>query len=198
MLGLLLAVLPEADREKAERLVTKYQNLLFAVAYRILNHEQNAEDAVYSAWEKILRHLDQIDETDENRTKGFLVTVTERTALNEYKKHKKRRSVEVFLEESSPYYFMKDLELDNLEISSCIHSLNKRYAEVLLLYYVYRYTLAEIGKLLHKSEATVSRRLKRGWRFSGSSWFQKRNECDEKWRRDRGFLVEIGFRRGSE
>ena len=162
MLGLLLAVLPEADREKAERLVTKYQNLLFAVAYRILNHEQNAEDAVYSAWEKILRHLDQIDETDENRTKGFLVTVTERTALNEYKKHKKRRSVEVFLEESSPYYFMKDLQLDNLEISSCIHSLNKRYAEVLLLYYVHRYTLADSGKLLHKSEATVSRRLKRG------------------------------------
>lgn len=162
MLGVLFAMLPEEDREKAERLVKKYQNLLFAVAYHILNHEQNAEDAVYCAWEKILRHLDQIDEEDEGRTKGFLVTVAERTALNEYKKHKRRRNAEIDLDESSPYYFMRDAELENLEVSHCIHSLNKRYAEVLLLYYVHGYTLAEIGKLLRKSEATVSRRLKKG------------------------------------
>ena len=162
MLGVLLAMLPEEDQEKAERLVMKYQNLLFAVAYRILNHVQNAEDATYSAWEKILQHLDQIDEEDESRTRGFLVTVVERTALNEYKRHKRRRSAEIYLEEDSPYFFMRDAELENLEVSSCIHSLNKRYAEVLLLYYVHGYTLAEIGRLLNKSEATVSRRLKKG------------------------------------
>ncbi len=162
MLGVLLSMLPEEDQDKAERLVMKYQNLLFAVTYRILNHVQNAEDATYSAWERILRHLDQIDEEDESRTKGFLITVAERTALNEYKKHKRRRKAEVYLAEDSPYYFMRDQDLENLELSQCIHSLNKRYAEVLLLYYVHGYTLAEIGNLLQKSEATVSRRLKKG------------------------------------
>ena len=41
------------DRSKFERLYIEYRDVMYHVAYKILNNEQDAEDAVHQAFVKI-------------------------------------------------------------------------------------------------------------------------------------------------
>ena len=61
MLCMLMAMVdsPE-DKRKVEKLYEMYNSLMYSVAYGILNHVQDAEDAVARSWEKIIGHLEKI------------------------------------------------------------------------------------------------------------------------------------------
>ena len=47
---------PDGSSDDIERLVLEMSSLLFAVAFRILGHRADAEDAVQNAWIKAIRH----------------------------------------------------------------------------------------------------------------------------------------------
>lgn len=104
MLMMVLDTLDAEDKSKAEQLITRYQGLLYSIAYKMIGNEHMAEDIVIEAWIKILSHLDLVGEVEENRTKGFLVTILENTAINEYNKNKKKLQREVVIEETSSYF----------------------------------------------------------------------------------------------
>lgn len=104
MLMMVIDTLDAEDKSKAEQLITRYQGLLYSIAYKMIGNEHMAEDIVIEAWIKILSHLDSIGEVEENRTKGFLVTILENTAINEYNKNKKKLQREVVIEETSSYF----------------------------------------------------------------------------------------------
>ena len=69
------------DKRKVEKLYEKYHKLMYVVAYNILKHHEDAEDAVIESWKKIICHLDKINEIDCQETKSFFVIVVERTAI---------------------------------------------------------------------------------------------------------------------
>ena len=62
MLCLLTAMVdsPE-DKRKIEQLYEKYHRLMFSVAFQILRHKEDAEDAVFHAWERIIKNLNKIE-----------------------------------------------------------------------------------------------------------------------------------------
>lgn len=161
MLLLLLSMVDSQDeKEKIEMLFYTYQGLMYSVAYNILQHKQNAEDAVFSSWEKIICHLDKITEIESNQTKSFLVIVVERTAIDMYRKIRRNREISFEFEEN-PYYAVKDSDIEEVDTIAWIHSLPKKYAEILMLYYVNHFTIAEIANLLCVTESTVSRRMEK-------------------------------------
>lgn len=162
-MALSMADSPE-EKRKIERLYEKYHSLLYAVAFNILKQHEDAEDAVIESWEKIICHLDKINEIDCQETKSFLVIVVERTAIDYYRKNKRRRSVQVLVDEyeESPYFITKDRELENLALYQVLRNLPKQYSEVLLLHYVNGFTGKEIAHLLGISEDVVMARLSRG------------------------------------
>ncbi len=162
MLMMVLDTLDAEDKSKAEQLITRYQGLLYSIAYKMIGNEHMAEDIVIEAWIKILSHLDSVGEVEEKRTKGFLVTILENTAINEYNKNKKKLQREVVIEETSSYFAVEEQAFDHMELLEYIHAMERSYADVMLLYYVHGYKLHEIGTLLGISEATASRRLKKG------------------------------------
>ncbi len=162
MLCMLLAMAdtPEKKR-KIEHLYETYNQLMYTVAYNILHHVQDSEDALLASWEKVIRHLDKISEKPCPKTKSFLVIVTERTAIDLLRKKKRRKEI-VLEEEDSPYYATKDKNLENVEVSDWINELPKIYAEVLLLYYVNELSRNDISELLKLPLSTVDTRLRRG------------------------------------
>lgn len=85
------------DKRKIEKLYEKYHKLMYVIAYNILKHREDAEDAVIESWEKIIRHLDKINEIDCQETKSFFVIVVERTAIDYYRRNKKRNNVQVMI-----------------------------------------------------------------------------------------------------
>lgn len=165
MLCLILSMAdsPE-EKRKVEKLYEKYHKLMYAVAYNILNHHQDAEDAVLASWEKIIRHLDKISEIDCQETKSFFVIVVERTSIDYYRKNKNQRKMQVLLDEyeESPFFATKDKELENSELYQVLRHIPKIYSEVLILYYVNGFSGKEIANLLGIREAAVMARLSRG------------------------------------
>ncbi len=119
---------------------------------------------VIESWEKIIRHLDKINKIDCQETKNFFVIVVERTAIDCYRKNKKRNAVQVLIDEyeESPYFATKDKALENLEFNQVLRHIPKKYSEVLMLYYVNGFTGKEIANLLGIKEAAVMARLSRG------------------------------------
>ena len=170
MLSMIMAMAdsPE-DKRKVEQLYEKYHRLMYAVAYNILNHYEDAEDATIASWEKIIRHLDKISEIDCKETKSFLVIVVERTAIDFYRKNKRRGALESSFDEysSSPFFATRDLRVEETELVLWLRSLPKQYSEVSLLYYVNGFTQREIADLLGIKENAVATRLHRARKMLG-------------------------------
>lgn len=108
MLCMLMAMVDSPEnKRKVEKLYETYNSLMYSVAYGVLNHVQDAEDAVARSWEKIIGHLEKINKIDCHETRSFIVIVTERVAIDLYRKNKKRvhRYVSLADYESSPFFF---------------------------------------------------------------------------------------------
>ena len=155
--------IPE-EKIKIEKLYERYNRLMYVTAFHILNHHEDAEDAVIHAWEKIIRHLDKISEVDCQETKSFIVIITERSAIDYYRKNRRKNKVEALYDdyERSPFIVTKDHELDKVEMNHLFRSLPKKYSDVLILYYVNGFSGKEIADILNLKEATVMQRLHRG------------------------------------
>ena len=76
------------NKRKIEKLYEKYNRLMYVVVYNILKNHEDSEDVVIESWEKIIRHLDKIGEIDCQEIKSFIVIITERTAIDFYRKRK--------------------------------------------------------------------------------------------------------------
>ncbi len=152
------------EKRKVEKLYEKYNRLMYVVAFNILKHSQDAEDAVMATWEKIIVHLDKIKKIDCQETKSFLVIVTERTAIDLYRKNRKRGGVLLALPEyeESPFFATREKEFGNVELYHVMRNIPKKYAEVLILYYIQGLTGKEIAKLFDIKEDAVMKRLSRG------------------------------------
>lgn len=78
------------DQNKFEQVYLRYKNLMFYVAHRILNDAQEVEDAVHDAFVRIAEHIDQVGEPDCPKTRGFVVIIVERVALNRLERRRRR------------------------------------------------------------------------------------------------------------
>lgn len=149
------------DKRKVEKLYNMYNALMFSVARKILNINEDVEDAVISSWEKIIRNLDKIHEIDCNETKSFIVIITERTAIDVYRRLKKNKNVSIDDLEASPYLKTRETAIDEFETVAWLRTMPKKYSEVLILFYVNECKSSEIAKILGVKENTVNVRLSR-------------------------------------
>ena len=152
---------PESHWAKFEIIYQEYRNLMFYVANRILRNDQDAEDIVQQSFLKIIEVLDKIPSPKCPQTKGLVVTITERKAIDLYRT-RRRKAVEP-LEEQTERAPACDPEamVDSLQIAQAIAALPARYREVLLLRYDNGYTVPEIARLLSMTQAGVKKTIQR-------------------------------------
>lgn len=165
MLCMVMAMVDSPDdKRKVEKIFKKYNRLMYAVAFNVLKHSEDAEDAVMGAWEKIISHLDKISEIDCQETKSFLVIITERTAIDLYRKNKKKGTMMFALAEyeDSPFFATREKEFENVELYHVMRNIPKKYAEVLMLHYIHGMTGRDMAKLFGMKEDAVMKRLSRG------------------------------------
>ena len=148
------------DQNKFEQVYLRYKNLMFYVAHRILNDAQEAEDAVHDAFVRIAEHIDQVGEPDCPKTRGFVVIIVERVALNRLERRRRREALP--LEEWTPTAQREDPAPEEEEaFSRAMARLSPRYRELLLLKHWQGFSDREIGKMLSMSQGNVARTLQR-------------------------------------
>lgn len=156
------------DKTKFERIYEKYYRLMFWKASQILSDAKDVEDAVHSSFLKIIKALDQIDLENENKTKSFVLVVTEHTAIDMLRKNRKSSAVSLNdLEEwqipPDPRAEREIVQLtEENRILAAVESMPRRYKEVFLLKYSVGYENHQIAKILGISEALVRKRISRG------------------------------------
>ena len=145
------------EKDKFERLYLKYRDLMFYIANKILQNQQDAEDAVHATFLSIAENMEKVSTPDCPKTKGYIVTITENKAIDLYRK-KKRHPKVTLLEETA------GLEVSyegSHAIARCFSILPARDRDILMLRYRYGYTAREIAKMLNLSEANANKRIQR-------------------------------------
>lgn len=143
MIYLQMIETPE-EKSKFEQIYLEYRGLMFHVAYEILHNEQDAEDAVHQAFVKIAENIKKIDNPVCLKTHGYVVTIVENKAIDQYRKLQKHQTVELIdeIQDTVPHY-----EGDNA-LTDCILKLPARYREMILLRYHHGYSVREIASMI--------------------------------------------------
>lgn len=152
MLAILQMLDSEAERFKFEALYRAYRGLLFYVANRILQNQQDAEDAVQQAFLKIAENLERIAEAVSPKTRALAVLITERKAIDLYRAKQRHPTVDL---DEIPLFYTDELPGEG-SLSGAIATLPPRYRQVILLKYHLGYSNAEIGAFLDCTPEAVS------------------------------------------
>ena len=107
---LLLSALTDEDRLFVENLYIEYGNYMYAVAYDILKHKQDAEDAVNDAMCKIIKYLSKFEDSASEEICNMVTicirSIVKNKAIDNYNKNKKRTKHQAD-------YYVKDVEDDS-------------------------------------------------------------------------------------
>lgn len=71
------------DQEKLDQLYALYEQPMYRIAYAILHHTEQAEDAVSDAFLRIMKNLKKIGNVQSEKTKHYIVCIIRSTAINQ-------------------------------------------------------------------------------------------------------------------
>ncbi len=152
MLSMYLSVIQTPEEEKKFTILYEtYAEFMYHIAYGVLQHHQDAEDAVHQVFLKIAENIDLVDGSVCTRTKNFMATVTEHKSIDIYRK-KMRHPEEEYVDANfgiTVNYDKADRMLECLDGLPCIQR------EVLLLKHYHGYSSKEVAKILGMAESNV-------------------------------------------
>lgn len=141
------------DRSKFENLYIEYRDIMYHVAFKILQNEQDAEDAVHQAFLKIAEKIEKVDGTICSRTQGYVVTIVENKAIDMYRYKQKHQTFELRDDDEG---IVIEYNGSNM-LTKCMAELPVKYRTVLLLRHYHGFSPKEIAKKMGISEANVKK-----------------------------------------
>ncbi len=141
------------DKNKFDRIYKDCHDLMFHVAQRYLDNDEDSEDAVHQAFVKIAENIKIIEEAGP-RTRQLAVMLTERAAIDALRK--RSRSLQAPLDESICAAAAEYIPEEDL-LSRSIMELEERQRNVIWLKYYHGYSLKEIAKMLKISLANAQK-----------------------------------------
>lgn len=152
------------DKEKVERIYTKYYGLMMHIALGYMKGD--AEDIVHDSMLKIIKNIDKIDVSDERKTKAFCVTVVRNRAIDCIRKEDKdivSYDDEMKTEDNNEFSFdFTQIDETYHILYEALESLSETYKTVCTLKYVNGLKEREIAEVLDLPVKTVSLRIFRG------------------------------------
>lgn len=154
----------EKERRLLEELYQLYEQKMYAAAFSILHHSEQAEDAVHDAFVKLVKYLPDIDSAQEDTTKQLVMRVLKTTAIDQYRRNHREsehRVSQEYLEDKASAVFPIQAAEDREYLSSLLCGLPESFFEVIRLRCFYGFTARETGEILGVSEDVVNKRLER-------------------------------------
>lgn len=151
----------QQNKEKFEDIYLTYEQKMFTVAYGILRHKENAEDAVHDAFEVIIRKLDVIEDVHSQKAWNYIMVIVKNKAIRIYNKVKNKKETM-----SDDYNLLMDMMQDELSdveakveeddiveiLAHMILELPDRCRDVLYLHYYNELSYADVAQVLEMTE----------------------------------------------
>lgn len=140
--------------ENIENLVHTYGDVLYRLCYVILKSESDAEDIVQ---ETIVKYIEKKPSLkDYEHTKAWLITVAKNKCKDMLRYKQKHAHIDIDNMREVP---VPSSEIGILEI---LMTLPEKFCIVLMLYYVEKYKIEEIARIVGKTPSAVKMRLQKG------------------------------------
>ncbi len=130
------------------------QTDMYRFAYSVLKSSDQCEDAVHNAILKAHDNLHQLKNEEAFRAWMFRIIRNECLAIVKKQKRFVPLDDEMVMQENVAIE-------DRIDVGHAVLQLSRKYREVIVLYYSYEYSLAEIAEILRISQGTVKSRLAR-------------------------------------
>ena len=175
----------EENRRKIEHLYELYEQPMYRIAYAILHHVQQAEDATHDAFVKIIGSLSQIDEVSSPETKHFIVQIIRNTAINQYRRNAADAQHFTELDDTAAQIPDENNEVQQRlrhmeqaeEVQEILDGLSTSEREILQLRCEEELSFKEIANRLSLSEDAVRKRFERAKKAArkqkGESYYGK-------------------------
>lgn len=151
----------EYDKEDFESLYNAQKQKLYFLAYKILNDEMLAEEAVSEAFLNISLKFDSFKSLSDSQIEAYCVITLKNICKNIISSESKNDCVNIDDCENDDS-FLSDNEMqyiDRMYLKEKISKLKKKEKEVLLLYYFYDLSLKEIAEMKNITTAVAQKRL---------------------------------------
>ncbi|AGX42538.1 sigma-70 family RNA polymerase sigma factor [Clostridium saccharobutylicum] len=140
-----------------------YGNLIFKVAYSVLNSRELSEECVNDSLLKIWNNIDSF-KNDDNKFKGWIIILTKYTAIDMIRKESKHSNVT-----NLDFYNNEDIRFEDglmqketkEEILKEISKFDKDNKEIFIKRFFLDYSIKDISKSTGISENAISNRLRR-------------------------------------
>lgn len=170
----IVETLSEDERSLAEKIYIEYKKYIYLQAYKILNNKQDAEDVVDRVMLDVLSNIEKFQSSDRNETAAQIVIYTRNSAINVYRKNKRRADSEVGLVYINDDDEMMDVDLTDSSadvekitlshetadiIKRHLLTLPKEQQDAISLVYGLGYSNVEAAKILGISANAVALRI---------------------------------------
>ena len=140
----------ETEKQRQmEYIYIHYHKLMLKVAYNIVKNREDAQDVVQQALLQMMSNPSKIENTEEKRLRGYVLTTVHNCAIDLLRKQSRLQSSLLFFQEAC----ILDQPLPLIHI--CLENLPDNYRNVLLLKHRWGYSSEETARLLHLSEVNV-------------------------------------------
>lgn len=170
MLQFLLSIADERDHAKVEYIYHRYHKDMLRVAkarlhgWGVPNYELDAEDAVQNAFVKIIKHINKIDfSADEKAIRAYILKIVANEAADMAEDHRITDDISELEDRIEDGDFFGEMRVQERyeDVLEAIQQLDERYSIPLSLRVGENMEIKEIAKLLGIAEKSVYTRLER-------------------------------------
>ena len=144
----------DTGQKTFEQYIRDYAPNMYRLALMMLHNREDAEDAVSEA--VLIAYEKRHSLRNQNSFKPWIMQITANEARKIYGKNKRITPVE------DVEAYMPEFREESHELWDVVMRLELVYREVIMLYFYERFSIKEIGTILHIPEGTVKSRLSRG------------------------------------
>ncbi len=140
-----------------------YEQKMYRVAYRILNDEGQAEDAVSEAFIRLMKKDVFFEDTESDDCKRYIIKVIKNVSINIYNKNKREQEL-IYLsdkEDTSSSLYDPASVIGNIELEESISYLPDKYYDVIDCLIYKNLSVKETAVELNISEVNVRKRFER-------------------------------------
>lgn len=174
---MIMAIEDDNDRSFVDHIYHKYRKNMLAVCYSILHNEENAQDALADAFERVIKHAKQLQSVPPSKLPALLYTYAENTAKTLYHKiqresgciasaafHTVDEEDTIQMDLPDQAFDIEQIVLDNeliVEVSNIIEGFPDDLRSVAMLKWFSGYRNHEIMEMLDISRTAVDVRIHR-------------------------------------
>jgi RNA polymerase sigma-70 factor (ECF subfamily) len=171
----LLQKIQRGDEEALVALHRRYANLVYSVAFRVLNDQMAAEEVTQDTFMRLWRKSGSFD-PEKGRFVTWLLTVTRRLAIDRLRQWQRRepQRATLFIDEN-PQLWEQILSVDGYtdlrgSLVSAIRDLPEAQREAIELAYFYGMSHSDIAQYVQAPLGTVKTRIRQGMQKLRSAW----------------------------